>query len=455
MRIIVVGCGKIGTALIESLVAEGHDVVAIDNSPEILEEVSNIYDVISACGNGTDWDLLVEAQAETADLFISVTGSDELNMLSCFLAKRMGAKHTVARIRNPEHNDGSLDFLRRQLELSLVINPERLVARELYNVLKLPSAAKIETFSGRGLEMVELKLKNDSALDGMRLMDLRKKYPYQFLVCMVEREESVYIPDGPFELKSGDKINLIATPGEIQKLLRDLGILQKQARNIMILGASNTAYYLSKMLLAGGSSVKVVDKNPDRCKKFSEELPEAVVIHGDGAQQELLLEEGLSQMDAFVSLTGMDEQNMLISYFASSQKVPKVISKINRNEFFPMAEQLGLESLASPRKTVANILVRYARALENSMESSVETLYKLANGKAEALEFIVHSDAALCNIPLRELKLKQNTLIAGITRGRKSIIPSGNDEIFPEDKVLILSAGHRINNLSDLLVNKA
>lgn len=454
MKIIVVGCGKIGTTLIESLVNEGHDVVAIDNSPEVLAEVTNIYDVISACGNGTDWDLLLEADAKNTDLFIAVTGSDELNMLSCFIARRMGAKHTVARIRNPEHNDGSLDFLRQQLELSLVINPERLVARELYNMLKLPAAARVETFSGRGLEMVELKLKTDSALDGLRLMDLRKKYPYSFLVSLVQREDEVFIPDGAFTLKSGDKIGLIASPAEIQKLLKSLGILQKQARNVMILGASNTAYYLTKMLLAGGNAVKIVDKDPVRCRRFSEELPDAVIIQGDGAQQELLLEEGLENTDAFVSLTGMDEQNVLISYFAQSRKVPKVIAKINRDEFTTMADQLGLDSAVSPRRTVANIIVRYARALENSMDSSVETLYKLAGGKAEALEFTVHADASVCNIPLRELQLKPNTLIGGITRSRKSIIPAGNDTICAGDKVLIITSGHRINNLSDILGNK-
>ncbi|MBQ4322715.1 MAG: NAD-binding protein, partial [Clostridia bacterium] len=283
------------------------------------------------------------------------------------------------------------------------------------------------------------------------LMDLRKKYPYNFLICMVQREEEVFIPDGHFKLKSGDKISITATPGERLKLLKSLEILQKQSRDIMIVGASNTAYYLTKMLINGGSSVKVIDKDKARCKNFSESLPEAVVIHGDGAKQELLLEEGLSNMDAFVALTGMVEQNILLSYFAASHQVPKVISKINRDEFSHMAEQLGLDSMVSPRKTVANILVRYARALENSMDSSVETLYKLVDGKVEALEFTVHGDAAVCNIPLRDLKLKSNILIGGITRGRKSIIPSGNNAILPEDKVLILAAGHRINNLADIL----
>lgn len=451
MKIVIVGCGKIGTALIESLIAEGHDVVAIDKSPNVLREVTNTYDVMTACGNGTDWDLLVEVGIESADLIIAVTDSDELNMLCCFLARRMGAKHTVARIRSPEHNDGSLHFLRHQLELSLVINPDHLVAKELYNILKLPSAAKVETFSTRGLEMVELKLKNDSVLDGMNLITLRKKYPFSFLIGTVEREEEVFIPDGRFVLKSGDKISITSTPTELMKLLRALGVLQKQARNVMILGASNTAYYLTQMLLNGNNTVKVMDKDPHRCREFSDALPEAVVILGDGAKQDLLLEEGLSDMDAFVSLTGMAEQNILLSYFASSQNVPKVISKINRDEFVSTAERLGLDSVVSPRKTVANVIVRYARALENSADSSMETLYKLVNGKAEALEFTVNADTAVCNVPLKDLPLKKNVLVAGISRGRKSFIPSGTDEILPGDKVLILTAGHRINNLPDIL----
>lgn len=451
MKIIVVGCGKIGTAVLSNLVAEGHNVVAIDNSPAVISEITNIYDAIGACGSGTDCNLLEEAGIESTDLFLAVTGSDELNMLSCFIAKRMGAKHTIARIRNREYNEGNLTFLRQQLGISMAINPEKLIARELFHLLKLPSAAKIETFSGRHLEMVELKLKANSALDGMSLAELRKKYPYKFLVCVVQREEEVYIPDGTFILKSGDKIGFTAPPAEIQKLLKSLNIMQKQARNIMILGASNTTYYLAKMLLNSGNSVKIVEQKPERCTEFSETLPEAVIIHGDGAQQELLLEEGLSQMDAFVSLTGMDEENILISYFAASRKVPKVISKINRDEFAKMADQLGLDTLVSPRKTIADIIVRYARALESSLDSSVETLYKLMDGKAEALEFTVHQDFNLSDIPLKEMQLKKNTLIAGIIRGKRSIIPAGDDVICPGDKVVILTAGQRINNLSDIV----
>lgn len=450
MNIIVVGCGKIGSTIIASLVQEGHDVVAIDDVSAVIAEVTNIYDVMGVCGNGADCNTLSEAGVERTELFVAVTGSDELNMLSCFIARRMGAKHTIARIRNPEY-DMSLAFLRQQLDLSSVINPDYLAAQELFNILKLPSATKIETFSRRNFEMIELRLKPDSPLDSVRLCDIRKKYQAQFLVCVVQRGEDVFIPGGDFVLQSGDRIGITATPGEIQKLLRLLGIMQKQAKDIMILGASRTSYYLAKMLLATGTSVKIIELDPKTAAETCEALPNAVVIQGDGAQQELLLEEGLRSMDAFVALTGMDEENILISYFAAAQKVPTVISKVNRNELASIAENMGLDSLVTPRKITSDIVVQYARALQNSLGSKVETLYKLMDEKAEALEFTVQPDFKYCDIALKDIKLKPNILVAGIIRGRKIIIPSGDDVILPGDKVVVISSRQRMNDLSDII----
>ena len=241
MRIIIVGCGKIGNTIVSSLVSEGHDVIAVDDDPDAIADITNTFDVMGVCGNGADCETLNEAEVEKAELLVAVTGSDEMNMLSCFIAKRMGAKHTIARIRNPEYNDSSLGFLCQQLDLSVSINPELLAAQELYNILKFPSAVNVETFSGRSFEIVEIRLKQDSPLVGMKLLELRKRYQAKFLVCAVQRGDKVYIPDGSFELQSGDKIGLTASPVEIQKLLKMLGILQKQARDVMILGASRTA----------------------------------------------------------------------------------------------------------------------------------------------------------------------------------------------------------------------
>ncbi len=451
MRIIVVGCGKIGTAILSSLVAEGHDVVAIDNLPSAISDISNIFDVICVCGNGADCEVLKEAEVEKADLFVAVTASDELNMLSCFIAKKMGAAHTIARIRNPEYNDASLGFMRHQLDLSMSINPDLLAAKELFNLLKLPGAVNIESFSGRSFEIAELKLKEGSALDGLSLIDLRKKFKGAFLVCAVRRAGQVYIPDGNFVLKSGDKIGITAAQNELPKILKLMGFTGRKAENIMILGASRSAYYLSKLLINSGQSVKVIEINRDKCLEFSDIVPEATVIMGDGAQQELLLEEGITSTDAFVSLTGSDEENILISIFVFSQNVPKVIAKVNREELSAMAQNLGLETIISPKKIISDILVRYARALQNSLGSNIETLYKIMDSTAEALEFSVSKDFKYVNIPLKEMKLKPDTLIAGIIRNRRSIIPSGDDVILAGDRVVIVAANARIQDLTDII----
>lgn len=451
MKITVAGCGKIGAAILKSLVAEGHDVLALDKSAAVITDITNVYDVMGLVGNGADCETLEEAQIAETDLFIAVTGSDETNMLACFLARRMGAKHTIARIRNPEYNDNSLGFMRQQLDLSMSINPEQLAAQELYNILKLPSAVKIEKFSHRSFEMIELVLKQNSILDGMKLIDMRAKYKAKFLICVVQRGEDVFIPDGNFVLKSGDKIGVTASPAEIQKLLGELGLLQKQARDVMILGGSRTAFYLAKLLCATGNSVTIIEQDAKLCEDLCSMLPKAVIIHGDGTHQELLMEEGLRTADAFVSLTGMDEENILISIFAAMQNVPKVIAKVTRDELETMAAKLGLDTVVSPRGIISDVIVRYARALENSRGSHVETMYHLMDGKAEALEFNVSADFRGTGTPLKTLQLKKGILIAGITRSRTAIIPSGDDVISAGDKVIVITQEQGLSDLSDIL----
>lgn len=451
MNIIVVGCGKIGTTIIESLISEGHDLTAIDCNPQVLNDICTVHDAIGVCGNGTDCNTLTEAGVQNADLFVSVTGSDEFNMLSCFLAKKLGATNTIARIRNPEYNDQSLGFLRQHLDISLSINPELLMAHEIFNILKFPSAVKIETFSHRKYEMVEFLLKEGSPLCGKNLIEMRKSYNADFLVCAVQRGDEVYIPSGDFILNSADRVCIISSLPELHKLFKILVPTQKQVKNIVIAGASRTAYYLAKMLIASGNHVKIIDRDKSRCERLCVALPKAVIICGDPADEDVLLEEGIENADAFVSLTGIDEENILLSFFASSYNVSKIISKINRPSFASVAEKLGLECVLSPKEIIADVLVRYARALENSMDSHVETLYKLMDGKAEVLEFIVKTENEITGIPLKDLKFKKNILIAGIIRKRKPIIPSGDDIILPEDHVVILAAQHRINDITDII----
>ncbi len=451
MKIIVAGCGKIGTTLVECLVAEGHDVVVIDSLSEVISTVANIHDVMGVCGNAADTETLEEAGIDTAELFIASTSSDELNMLSCFLAKRMGAKHTIARIRNPEYNDKSLDFMKKQLDLSMAINPELLAARELLRILQMPSAVKVETFAGRSFEMVEIRLPEDSEIDGLSLRDLREKYKTNILIGAVQRGEEVHIPGGNFILKGGDKVGLIARHSDIVKFLRSIGMMRKQAKSVMIVGGGRTAYYLADMLSSVGTSVKIIEEDPALCRELSEILPDASIICGDGAEQEVLLEEGIRDTDAFVALTPMDEENILISIYAELQKVPKVISTVNREELAPMAEKLGLDCIVSPSKTISDVLVRYARALDNSLGSNIETLYKLMDSKIEALEFISAADPRLNDIPLKDLATKPNILIAGIIRGRRTIVPGGNDCIQAGDRVIILAENQRLSDLSDIL----
>lgn len=451
MNIVVVGCGKIGAAIIENLVAEGHDVAIIDSNHTVVDAAVNQHDCMGVCGSGTDCNTLQEAGAADCNLFIAVTGSDEFNMLSCFMAKGLGAEHTIARIRNPEYNDHNLDFLKKQLALDMVINPEYLAAAEAFNLLKFPSAAKIDTFSGRSFEMVELLIREEANLDGTSLMDLKKKYHANFLVCAVRRGAEVFIPDGLFSLKTGDRLGIMAAPVQIEKLLRQMGLMKKQSKNAIIVGAGRTAYYLAKMLLHSGTPVKVIDYDKKKCAALCESLPEAVVIQGDATHQELLLEEGLRTTDALAALTNIDEANILLSLFAANLKVPKVISKINRSEFSGMAESIGVESSISPRQAIADVLVRYARGLENSQGAKMETLYKIMDGKAEALEFRIPADCPLIERPLKDLPLKKNILIAGIKRGRKAIIPSGSDQLLAGDLVILLVAGHRINDIKDIM----
>ena len=439
--------------MLQNLEAEGHDITVVDRNQKVINEVSNIYDVMCVCGNGVDNDTLSEAEVSKADLLISVTDSDEINMLICFIAKKMGASYTVARVRNPEFNDKRMGQVKQYLDLSLTINPEFLAALEIFNILKLPAAINIETFSRRNFSMIELVLKEGTHLDGMSLIELRKKYNLNFLISVVKRGAEVYIPDGNFVLKTGDHICLTANFVEIQKLLKMLGLAKKQSKSVMILGASTTAYYLAKMLLRSGSDVTIIDKDINRCNKFAEILPGAVVINGDGAEQEVLLEEGITSVDAFASLTGIDEENILISFFAQSQNVPRVIAKVNRNELASMAEKLGLDSIVSPKKAVSNVITSYARALQNTLGSNVETMYKLMDGSVEALEFNVQSDFKGQHIALKDIKLKKDVLIAGIIRKRKAFVPTGDDEIIAGDKIIVIAKSdvHRMNDLSDIL----
>lgn len=452
MKVIVVGCGKIGKAILESMQDERHDIVAIDNDPQVIEQITNTYDVMAVCGAATSTEMLAQANVSKADLFIAVTESDEVNMLSCFLAKRMGANYTVARIRETEYNDEGLQFLIKELDLSMPLNPELLTAEALYDILKMPSAVNVDNFAGKKVQLLEIVVHDDSPIVNKTLQDLRKKSSVPFVACVVQRGDEVYIPTGAFELQADDKVAFMVKRSDSHKFVRSAGLAQKQGRDVIIMGGGTVACYLAKLLASSGISAKIIEKDPEKCKKIGQILPSAAsVICGDGTNQDLLLEEGIKFTDAFVALTGNDEENILMSFYCTSEDVPKVITKVSHQSMVSLAEKLGLYTTVCPQKFVADALTRYARALKNSLESKVESMYNLMDGKAEALEFAVLSDSELIGVPLKNLKLKNGFIIAGIIRGKETIIPTGDDCINVGDRVIVVALGSHLYDLSDIV----
>ncbi len=452
MRIIIAGCGKVGKAIIDSMTDDRHDITAIDTDPEVIEQVSNTYDVMAVCGSATSREMLLSARVNKADLFIAVTQSDEVNMLACFLARRMGAKHTVARIREADYNEDGLNFIVKELDLSMVLNPERTAAETLFDWLKLPSAVRADNFAGKKLQLLEFIVRKGSTLCNVSIMDLRKKCPVEFVVCAVQRGDELYIPTGTFVLNEGDRVAVMTKRAETHKFLKVIGAVQKQGRDVIILGGSTTAYYLAKLLVANGFYVKIIERDSDRCAELAEKLPSgATLIHGDGMNHDLLMEEGVDSASAFVALTGTDEENILIGFYASSREVPKVIAKVNQSALADLAEKLGLDSTLSPRKLVADVLTRYARALNNTPGSKVETMYSLMDERAEALEFHVLADCKLIGKALKDIRLKPNYIIAGVIRGKETIIPSGDDVILQDDSVIVVATDAKLYDLNDVL----
>lgn len=452
MRIVLVGDGKVGRNLVKNLTEEDHDIVVIDNDPEVIDEALNTLDIVGVCGNGTSYKIQLEAGVDKADLVIATMDSDELNMLCCLIARKLGAKHTIARVRNPEYSE-QLNFMHEELGLSMHLNPEYSTADELFRILRLPAALKVETFSAGRVEMVELRLKEQSVLNGVQLKDIQEHLGVKVLICAVERDEEVFIPGGNFTLADGDKINFVGTPANILRFLQTMGYDKKPLRDATIIGGSHIAYYLGRMLSGIGIQVKIIEHDHDRCLELSELLPKAMIIHGDGTDQDLLLEEGLDKTDAVITLTGMDEQNILVSMYATSLNVKKVLTKVNRAALASLVMDKGLDIVVSPQEIIANRILTYVRGMQNSLGSNVETLHRMVSGKVEALEFRVRSTFSQTGKMLRNLTLKENTLIACITRGNKIIIPFGDDTLQAGDLVIVVTSNQHYDDLNDILKN--
>ncbi|MFA9379514.1 MAG: Trk system potassium transporter TrkA [Acetanaerobacterium sp.] len=448
MRIVIVGDGKVGSTLTEYLSKEGYDVVVIDSSPRVIENAMNNFDIMGIKGNGASYAVQMEAGVNRADVLIAATSSDELNILCCMTAKKLGAKHTIARVRNPEYSK-QLQLMREELGLSMVVNPEYEAAVEISRILRFPSTIKIESFSKGRVELAEIRLVEGCRLNGMSLAELGHKY--NILVCAVQREDSVHIPDGDFLLRPGDKLHITASHPELASFLKSIGMLRDKIRSVMIIGGGKIAFYLVRHLQELNMRITIIEFDRERCHVLSDAFPKAQVIHGDGTDQGLLFEEGVDRMDACISLTDIDEENIVISLYATTQGVEKIITKVNRISFLDMLTSIGLDTIISPKSTTANRIVRYIRAMRNSEGSSVKTLYKIINNQVEALEFAVSERSKLTGVPLRELTLKKNLLIAGIIRSGKLVIPRGDDTIEPKDSVIVVATNQYLRNLNDIL----
>lgn len=453
MRIVVVGAGKVGRVLTEQLAAEKHDIVVIDQDTDLIESLVNIYDVRGVVGNGGCYDVQKDAFEDGADLLIATTSSDETNILACLVAKKLGTPHTIARIRNPEY-EKQLHFMREELGLSMVVNPEKATAREIARVLRFPSAIKREQFCRQRFELVEYRVNEGNPLEGLQLSDLYRNIRVKILICAVARGQQTIIPTGATVLQKGDKIYLTASARELESFFRKLNIFKARANNIMIVGASRITYYLVKELRDIQKRVTVIDSNAARCQAMSEKFPGVLVIHGDGADSELLSEERISEMDAFVPLTGLDETNIILAMYANQFPNCKVVAKINRPSFADLANQKGLvDSVVSTAAVTSETIARYVRAMQNSFDSdNIKTLHRLVGGRVEALEFNVGPGLPFIGVPLKDLNLREGMLVAGIVRQNGApVIPSGADALQEGDDVVIVTTDTTLHALRDIV----
>jgi trk system potassium uptake protein TrkA len=450
MNIIIIGCGKVGISLAEQLSDENHNITLIDSSAETLQNVSDDLDAMRIYGNGASISTLMEAGLEDADILIAVTGSDELNLLCCLLAKKRGNCNTIARVRNPLYSK-ELNFIKESIGLSMIINPELAAATEIARILRFPSAIRIDTFAKGRVELLKFKLKQEVPLSGLRILDIMNQYRCDILFCGVERENQVFIPDGNFTLQNGDLISLIATPKNAAEFFRKVGLKTNQVKNAMIVGGGAIAYYLAKQLLDMKIRVRIIELDKVRCETLSELLPEVTIVNGDGTNKELLMQEGLLHAESFITLTNLDEENILLSLYAKQMADIKLVTKVNRIAYTEILDHLDLGSVIYPKYITAEYILQYVRAMQNSIGSNVETLYQILDNRAEALEFAVHEDNAVTGIPLSKLSLKKNLLIGSINRNGQTWIPRGQDCIKAGDSVIVITTQIGLQDLTDIL----
>ncbi len=450
MKIVVIGSGKLGYSIACKLAEEGHDIAVVDNNEHALGTTLTNNDISGMLGNGIDRALLEEIGVPEAQVVISVTQSDEVNIISSLLAHKLGANNTIARIREPEYALG-MDLIRPEMGKGMNVNPELEAAEEISRIFRFPSALKIDFFSRGRVEMIEFAVGESSPLVGVRLADFSSRFKAKVLICAVHRGNDVFIPGGDFIIAPGDKLTITGTPKDVNQFFKKTGYTSKKVKNVMIVGGGRIGYYLARILQDMGMDIKILENDRERCEKLADLLPKVTVVHCNGTEQDTLLDENIAEVDGLAALTGLDEENVIISMFAQSQGVSKVVTKINHITFGGILEKAGIDCVVTPHVITTHNVCRYVRALQNSEDSSFETLISLVGGRAEGIEFHVGKSFPGNHIQLKDLKLKKNILIAIIIRNGKTIYPTGNDVILPGDAIVIVTTRSGINEISDIL----
>ncbi len=452
MNIIVVGLGKVGEKLVERLSREdGHNITVIDTRYGVLQDTVNSYDVMGVSGSGAGIAALTEAGIEDTDILIAVTGSDELNLLTCLIARKINSNcSTIARVRNPEYSK-EVHLIKEELGLAMIINPEFTAAVEMARSLRFPSAIQIDKFAKGRVEILKFRIQPGSPLCDLKLADIGSRLGCNVLVCGVERGDEAFIPGGDFMLKEGDFISIVATIKDATHFIKKIGVKTNRVKDCMIVGGGTTAVYLANNLLKSGIDVKIIEQNPERCEFLCTVIPKATIINGDGTDNRLLIEEGIENAEAFVSLTNIDEENVMLSLYAKTKTNGKVITKINRIGYDEVIRNLGLDTIIYPKDITAEYILRFVRAKNNSIGSNIETMHYILDDKAEALEFRIAEGSPISDRTIESLSLKKGIIIACINRRGTIITPRGKDVILPGDTVIVVTTHKGFSDISDIL----
>ncbi len=449
LKIVIIGGGKVGEAICREL-GDSCDIVLVDTDPDVIEDIFNHYDIQAVVGNGGNVDILKEAGVEDSDVFLAVTSSDELNIISCIIAQKLGSKHTIARVRNPEYNM-SVDFIKSSLGIDHMINPEEESADIISEILKFPTAQSIEVFANGKVNMVEVLVRKGAYLEGMNLIEFDKASHGKLIVCILERDNDVMIPSGDTVLMEGDIIHVTGSPEDLDKFYCKIRKFKSPIKSIMIVGGGRICHYLLRKLADRNMDIKVIEMDKEIAIEMSKDFPEAMIINADGTDQEILESEGISEYDCCIAMTGIDEENIIISLYAKYRNVKKCIAKVSRTSMLQALDQAGLDTIITPKRIIADKIVRFVRSIGASRKSEVEELYTLAQDRVEALQFKVSKSSELVGKPLQEIKIKKGTLVAFILRGDELIFPGGDDIILPDDRVAIVTTQENIGDLDDIL----